>query len=102
MLGKVMNESTRVALSYIKAKQKQFGFKDFYFNIKDIHIHFLDGAIKKDGPSAGVAITTSIISLILNKKIANYLAFTGEISLNGDVLKVGGIILVSVMFIFQH
>lgn len=91
MLGKVMNESTRVALSYIKAKQKQFGFKDFYFNIKDIHIHFLDGAIKKDGPSAGVAITTSIISLILNKKIANYLAFTGEISLNGDVLKVGGI-----------
>ena len=91
MLGQVMDESTHVSLSYIKARQKQFGFKDFYFNIKDIHIHFLDGSIKKDGPSAGVAITTSIISIILNKKVANHLAFTGEISLNGDILKVGGI-----------
>ena len=91
MLGKVMNESTEVALSYIKANKKNFGLQDFYFNIKDLHIHFLEGAQKKDGPSAGVAITTCILSLILNKKVSNDLGFTGEISLNGEVLKVGGI-----------
>lgn len=91
MLGKVMEESTEVSLSYIKANLKDFGLKDFYFNIKDIHIHFLEGAIKKDGPSAGIAITTSILSLILNKKVENDIAFTGEISLNGEILKVGGI-----------
>ena len=54
-------------------------------------MHFLEAAIKKDGPSAGVAITTSILSLILNKQVASDIAFTGEISLNGDILKVGGI-----------
>ena len=86
-----MEESTEVSLSYIKANLKDFGLKDFYFNIKDIHIHFLEGAIKKDGPSAGIAITTSILSLILNKKVENDIAFTGEISLNGEILKVGGI-----------
>ena len=91
MLGKVMEESTEVSLSYIKVNLKDFGLKDFYFNIKDIHIHFLEGAIKKDGPSAGIAITTSILSLILNKKVENDIAFTGEISLNGEILKVGGI-----------
>ena len=91
MLGKVMEESTEVSLSYIKANLKDFGLKDFCFNIKDIHIHFLEGAIKKDGPSAGIAITTSILSLILNKKVENDIAFTGEISLNGEILKVGGI-----------
>ncbi len=91
MLGKVMEESTRVALSYIKSRQKEFNLKEFYFNIKDIHIHFLEAAIKKDGPSAGVAITTSILSIILNKKIVNDIAFTGEISLTGEILRVGGI-----------
>lgn len=91
MLGKTMEESTNVALSYIKSHSDIFNMKDFFFNLKDIHIHFLEGAIKKDGPSAGVAIITSILSLILNKKISNLIAFTGEISLNGDILKVGGI-----------
>lgn len=91
MLGKVMEESTKVALSYIKSHQKNFNLKDFYFNIKDIHLHFLEAAVKKDGPSAGVAITTSILSLILNKSVSSNIAFTGEISLNGDILKVGGI-----------
>lgn len=91
MLGKTMEESTNVALSFIKANIQKFNLNDFFFNIKDIHIHFLEGAIKKDGPSAGVAITTSILSLISNKKISNNIAFTGEISLNGDILKVGGI-----------
>ncbi len=91
MLGKVMEESTKVALSFIKANQKSFNLHDFYFNIKDIHLHFLASAIKKDGPSAGVAITTSILSIILNKIIPQNIAFTGEISLSGEILKVGGI-----------
>jgi len=91
MLGKTMEESTSVALSYIKANLKKFKLEDFFFNIKDIHIHFLEGAMPKDGPSAGIAITTSILSLIANKKINNDIAFTGEISLNGEILKVGGI-----------
>lgn len=91
MLGKTMEESTNVALSFIKSHIKYFQSEDFFFSIKDIHIHFLEGAMKKDGPSAGLAITTSLLSLIKNKKISNELAFTGEISLNGDILKVGGI-----------
>lgn len=91
MLGKTMEESTQVALSYIKSNLKRFKIDDFFFNIKDLHIHFLEGAMKKDGPSAGVAIITSILSLITGKKMPNNIAFTGEISLNGDILKVGGI-----------
>ncbi len=91
MLGQTMEESTKVALSYIKSNLKKFKIDDFFFNIKDLHIHFLEGAIKKDGPSSGVAIITSILSLITGKKISNNIAFTGEISLNGDILKVGGI-----------
>lgn len=91
MLGKVMEESTTVALSYIKSYASYFNLQDFYFNIKDIHLHFLASSIKKDGPSAGVAITTSILSTLLNKKINKNIAFTGEISLNGEILKVGGI-----------
>ncbi len=91
MLGNVMKESTNIALSYIKSHQKEFGLQDFYFNIKDIHLHFLYSALKKDGPSAGVAIVTSILSLILNRQVASDIAFTGEISLNGDILKVGKI-----------
>jgi len=91
MIGKVMEESTSVALSFIKSHVSAFNLNDYIFNLKDIHIHFLEGAQKKDGPSAGLAITTSILSLITNKKISNNIAFTGEISLNGDILKVGGI-----------
>ncbi len=91
MLGKTMEESTNVALSFIKSHQKEYRLMDFFFNLKDIHLHFLEGAMKKDGPSAGVAITTCILSLLLNKTISSNLAFTGEISLNGDILKVGGI-----------
>jgi ATP-dependent Lon protease len=56
-----------------------------------MHIHFLEGAIKKDGPSAGVAIVSSLLSLLLNKKISETIAMTGEISLRGDILKIGGL-----------
>jgi len=91
MLGQAMNESVNVALSYIKSNKDYFKINDYYFKTKDIHIHFLEGAIKKDGPSAGVAITTAIISLLLNKKIDKSIAMTGEISLKGNVLKIGGL-----------
>ncbi len=91
MLGKTMEESMQVSLSYIKTHQKDYRLLDFFFNLKDIHVHCLEGALKKDGPSAGIAITTSILSLLLNKKISNDIAFTGEMSLTGDILKVGGI-----------
>ncbi len=91
MLGKVMNESVNVALSYIKSQKDTFKINDYYFKTKDFHIHFLEGAVPKDGPSAGIAITTAIISLLLNKRVDKTIAMTGEISLKGNVLKIGGL-----------
>ena len=91
MLGKIMEESTKVALDYIKSHQRELHLLDFFFNLKDIHLHFLEGAMKKDGPSAGVSITTCILSLLLKEKVSNTYAFVGEISLTGEILKVGGI-----------
>ncbi len=91
MLGDSMKESIKVAISYIRSHNDLYKVSDYYFNSKDIHIHALEGAIKKDGPSAGISITTSILSLILNKEISKDIAMTGEISLRGDILKVGGI-----------
>ena len=91
LLGEVLKESVNVAISYIKANKDELKINDYYFKSRDFHIHLLDGAVKKDGPSAGIAITTSIISLILNKKVNSSIAMTGEISLTGAVLEVGGI-----------
>ncbi len=91
MIGQVMEESVNVALTYIKANKDDFTISDKVYKNKDIHIHFLEGAIKKDGPSAGVSITTSLISLFLNKEVPNDIAMTGEITLKGDILKVGGL-----------
>ena len=91
LLGDVLKESVNVAISYIKANKDELKINDYYFKSRDFHIHLLDGAVKKDGPSAGIAITTSIISLILNKKVNSSIAMTGEISLTGAVLEVGGI-----------
>lgn len=90
-LGKVMKESIDVAISYIKAHSNELKVNDFYFHKKDFHLHALEGSIPKDGPSAGVTITTSLISLIRNEKIPNDVAMTGEMSLRGDVLPIGGL-----------
>ena len=90
-LGDVLKESVNVAISYIKANKDELKINDYYFKNKDFHIHLLDGAIKKDGPSAGIALTTSLISLILNKTVNSNIALTGEISLTGEILEVGGI-----------
>ena len=91
MIGEVMEESINVAMSYIKSNKELFKLKDYDFDKIDFHIHFLEGAIKKDGPSAGIAVVTSILSLLLNKKINKDIGMTGEISLRGDVLKIGGL-----------
>ena len=91
MLGQTMEESVNVAYSYILANKKELKLKEDQFKDIDIHIHFLDGAVKKDGPSAGVAVVSAIISLFLKKEVPRNVAMTGEIGLRGDILKVGGI-----------
>lgn len=91
MVGDVMNESVSVSYSYIKSHSDVFKINDYNFVRKDIHIHFLEAAIKKDGPSAGSAITTSLLSIFLNKEVPRDIAMTGEITLRGDILKIGGL-----------
>ena len=91
MLEQVMNESVEVALSFVLNKKDQYQINKQNLKNKCLHIHFLDGAIKKDGPSAGVAVVTSLISLLKNKTIAINIAMTGEITLNGFVKKIGGL-----------
>lgn len=90
-LGEVMKESALVAINYIKSNYKYFKIDYDKLINNDIHIHIPNAAIKKDGPSAGIALTTALISLFKNKKIGSNIAFTGEISLTGNVLPVGGL-----------
>lgn len=90
-LGDVMKESVMLAKSYLKAHADYLGIDAKVFDYWDIHVHFPAGAIPKDGPSAGIAILTSLASLFTQKKVKNRLAMTGEITLRGKVLPVGGI-----------
>ena len=90
-LGKIMKESAEVALSYIKANHDKFGIEYQQLIKNDIHIHVPDTSVPKEGPSAGIAITTAIISAFKNFTVPVKVAFTGEISLRGQVLQVGGI-----------
>ena len=91
LLGEVINESVEVAISYLRSNRHTFKLNDYYFMERTIHLHFLEASIPKDGPSAGIAITTCILSLLLEKSIDKHIAMTGEISLKGDILPVGGI-----------
>lgn len=91
LLGDVFKESTQIALSYIKSNCDILKVDFDLLNNIDIHLHVPEGAVRKDGPSAGISITTAIISALKNKQISSYLALTGEITLRGNILPVGRI-----------
>lgn len=90
-LGKIMKESATIAMEYIKANADLMGLSDFNFDQYNIHIHVPEGATPKDGPSAGITMLTSLVSLFTQKRVKKNLAMTGEITLRGKVLPVGGI-----------
>jgi len=90
-LGNVMKESATLSLEYIKAKHDELGISLEDITKKNIHIHVPEGATPKDGPSAGITITTAIVSVLTNKKVRQDIAMTGEITITGDVLAIGGV-----------
>ena len=90
-LGDVMQESAKTAVSYVRSKSAEFGIDTDFYKTKDIHIHAPEGAIPKDGPSAGLAITTALVSELTGVAIKSNVAMTGEISLKGRAMAIGGL-----------
>ncbi len=90
-LGEVMKESAHIAFSYVKSRLMKFGITDTLLDKNDIHIHIPEGAVMKEGPSAGITLTTTLISLLKDIPISSMIAMTGEITLRGKILPIGGL-----------
>jgi ATP-dependent Lon protease len=90
-LGDVMKESARIALSYVRGHAEQLGLPEDAFDDREFHVHVPAGAIPKDGPSAGTAMTTALVSLLSGRPVKHTVGMTGEVTLQGRVLPIGGL-----------